>query len=99
MITAAPLPLQPSPPRPAPARWQQAWREAWREAVRDPRELLRMLDLDAAAANLSEQAAARFALRVPRGFVARMRRGDLHDPLLRQVLPVGEEMQIGRAHV
>ena len=30
-------------------------------------------------------------LRVPRGFVARMRRGDPHDPLLRQVLPLAEE--------
>ena len=38
------------------------------------------------------RAAARlFPLRVPRGFVARMRRGDPHDPLLRQVLPLAEE--------
>ncbi|HBK45689.1 MAG TPA: EF-P beta-lysylation protein EpmB, partial [Xanthomonadaceae bacterium] len=73
MITAAPAPLQPSSVRSAAARWQQAWREA----VRDPRELLSLLGLDAEAASLSEQAAAQFALRVPRGFVARMRRGDL----------------------
>jgi EF-P beta-lysylation protein EpmB len=32
-----------------------------------------------------------FPLRVPRGFVARMRPGDPHDPLLRQVLPLGDE--------
>jgi L-lysine 2,3-aminomutase len=32
-----------------------------------------------------------FPLRVPRGFVARMRPGDPDDPLLRQVLPLDEE--------
>ena len=30
---------------------------------------------------------------MPRGFVARMRQGDPHDPLLRQVLPLDEELQ------
>jgi EF-P beta-lysylation protein EpmB len=30
---------------------------------------------------------------VPRGFVARMRAGDPHDPLLRQVLPLDEELR------
>ncbi|WP_372192044.1 EF-P beta-lysylation protein EpmB [Xanthomonas axonopodis pv. desmodiigangetici] len=90
MITAAPLALQPSPP-PAlqPARWQQQWRDA----VRDPRVLLQLLGLDAQATAISAAAAAQFPLRVPRAFVARMRHGDLHDPLLRQVLPLDAEMQ------
>ncbi|HRF84629.1 MAG TPA: EF-P beta-lysylation protein EpmB, partial [Pseudoxanthomonas sp.] len=39
-------------------------------------------------------AAAQFPLRVPAGFVARMRPGDLADPLLRQVLPVDDEQRI-----
>src|SRR3546814_16417346 len=34
---------------------------------------------------------AQFPLRVPLGFVARMRRGDADDPLLRQVLPLVDE--------
>jgi EF-P beta-lysylation protein EpmB len=89
MITAAPSPLQPSPSRSATSpRWQQLWRDA----VRDPRELLTLLNLHAQAAQVSDAAAAQFALRVPRGFVARMRSGDPHDPLLRQVLPITEEM-------
>ncbi|MFT4248901.1 MAG: EF-P beta-lysylation protein EpmB [Pseudomonas sp.] len=82
--------MQPSPLHAAASRWQQAWREA----VRDPRELLGMLGLEAAAAGISEEAAAGFALRVPRGFVARMRAGDLADPLLRQVLPVTDELEV-----
>ncbi len=43
------------------------------------------------------RAAARFPLRVPRGYVARMRRGDPHDPLLRQVLPLAAELAETRA--
>lgn len=35
---------------------------------------------------------AEFGLRVPRGYVARMRRGDPTDPLLLQVLPLGREL-------
>ena len=52
-----------------------------------------MLGLDTAALSISDAAAAQFPLRVPRGFVARMRHGDPHDPLLRQVLPLDDEMR------
>jgi EF-P beta-lysylation protein EpmB len=76
--------------QPGPRRWQALWREA----VRDPRELLGLLGLDALAGGLSEAAARQFPLRVPRGFVARMRPGDPHDPLLRQVLPVLDEERV-----
>ena len=62
------------------------WRQAWREAITDPCELLGLLDLDHLAAGLPA-ADAGFPLRVPRGFAARMRRGDARDPLLLQVLP------------
>ena len=81
--------LQPAPSHaPDAARWQQLWRDA----VRDPRELLRLLGLEPASLALSDEAAAQFPLRVPRGFIARMRWGDPDDPLLRQVLPLDAEM-------
>jgi EF-P beta-lysylation protein EpmB len=70
------------------------WQRAWREAVRDPRELLAMLGLDALAASLSDEAAAGFPLRVPHAFIARMRHADPADPLLRQVLPVIDEERV-----
>jgi len=92
MIPAAQSPWQPAapPPRDFPTpRWQQLWRDA----VRDPRALLAQLGLDQAAMGLSDAAAAQFPLRVPQGFVARMRHGDPHDPLLRQVLPLDDEMR------
>ncbi len=87
MITAASEPRQPAAL--VPVRWQQALREA----VRDPRELLDLLGLDRLAPRLSDEAMVQFPLRVPRGFVARMRRGDPRDPLLRQVLPLDDEMR------
>ncbi|WP_045727815.1 EF-P beta-lysylation protein EpmB [Xanthomonas sp. GPE 39] len=91
MITAAPPSMQPSPSPPvlATPRWQQAWRDA----VRDPHELLTLLGLDPQGLGISTEAATQFALRVPRGFLARMRHGDPHDPLLRQVLPLDAELQ------
>ncbi|MDE2236107.1 MAG: EF-P beta-lysylation protein EpmB [Gammaproteobacteria bacterium] len=73
-------------------RMAAEWQKQLAEAVRDPAELLRMLDLDP---SLTEPAAAgrQFPLRVPRAFIARMRKGDPGDPLLRQVLPLAAEMQ------
>lgn len=72
---------------PAP-RWQQLWREA----VTDPRELLRLVGLEAWAAQLLPSGDTGFPLRVPRGFVARMQPGNPTDPLLLQVLPRAEEL-------
>ena len=72
----------------------KSWQQLWREAVRDPRELLKMLALPHLASQISDKAAARFPVRVPIGFVAKMRRGDPNDPLLRQVLPLLEEDEL-----
>lgn len=99
MIPAAPPPLtRPLAVNPLPTanlltdRIAPAdWRVAWRDAIRDPRELLALLGLPELAAHVSDAAAAQFPLRVPRGFATRMRKGDAHDPLLRQVLPLDEE--------
>jgi len=62
------------------------WRQLWRDAITDGRELLDLLQLSHLADRLPADDAG-FALRVPRGFVARMRQGDARDPLLLQVLP------------
>ena len=89
MITAQTPSPQPDAP-PPPVRWQQLWRDA----IRDPAELLEILALPDLAGRVSAAAAAQFAMRVPRGFAARMRRGDPHDPLLRQVLPLDDEDRV-----
>ena len=92
-----PVPLPPAQAaRPADARFaaEGNWQALWRDAIRDPRELLALLGLPTLAARVSLPAAAQFPLRVPRSFVARMRHGDRHDPLLRQVLPVLDEDRV-----
>lgn len=75
----------------AAAAVERPWRRALREAVRDPAELCRLLELPSSWAEQARHAAESFGLFVPRGFVARMRPGDPHDPLLRQVLPIEAE--------
>ena len=67
------------------------WKRHLADAVTDPEELLRILGLDDRPPSKTPSAARRFPLRVPRGFVGRMRKGDPHDPLLRQVLPLANE--------
>jgi EF-P beta-lysylation protein EpmB len=68
-----------------------AWQQELRDCVRDPRELVACLGLGDEWVEPARRAAALFPLRVPRGYLARMRHGDPNDPLLRQVLPLGDE--------
>ncbi len=82
MIPATPATSQPTP---------ADWRQLWRDSITDPGELLDLLGLNHLADTLPANDAG-FATRVPRGFAARMRRGDPHDPLLLQVLPQLEEL-------
>ncbi len=67
------------------------WQKELADAVTDPAELVALLGLDPALLPDARRAAQLFRLRVPRAFISRMRRGDPNDPLLRQVLPLGEE--------
>lgn len=70
---------------------RQTWQWAMANAITDPAELLQILALDSAFLPQAVAAAKKFPLRVPRGFVARMQKGNPHDPLLMQVLPIGKE--------
>lgn len=87
-IDAAPTPpiAEPSPE----TLTLPSWQRALQTAVREPAELLRLLDLSPAA--LGAPAGVAFPLLVPRSFVARMRKGDANDPLLKQVWPHAAEL-------
>ena len=80
MITGTPL-----------IRQVPEWQAVLARAITDPTELLTAVGLGEEWLPAAQAAARLFPLRVPRGFVARMRRGDPHDPLLHQVLPLAEE--------
>ena len=68
------------------------WQRDLSRAITDPAQLLAELDLDAGLATPARAASNLFALRVTRSYLARMRRGDADDPLLRQVLPRADEL-------
>lgn len=74
-----------------PLRQTPHWQREWAQAAIDPRELFAQLQLDPALLPAAYAAARDFPLRVPASFIARMRPGDINDPLLRQVLPLDAE--------
>ncbi len=69
-----------------------SWQQALKEAIRDPIELCRALRLSAEYESAAVRAAESFPVFAPREYVARMRPGDPRDPLLRQVLPLEDEL-------
>jgi EF-P beta-lysylation protein EpmB len=84
MITTSTHPRQPELIR---------WQNELAQAITTPEELAEVLGLPADVIKPARAASAVFRLRVPRSYVSRMRRGDPDDPLLRQVLPVADELQ------
>jgi len=78
---------------PARQRPGSPWQRELAESITSPAALLEAVGLDPALLPAATSASQAFRLRVPRGFVARMLHGDPADPLLRQVLPVGEELR------
>ncbi|REK17836.1 MAG: EF-P beta-lysylation protein EpmB [Planctomycetota bacterium] len=72
----------------------RGWQASLKSAIRDGRELLERLELAAHWDPAALAAAAQFPTFVPLEFLARMQPGDPDDPLLRQVLPVAEELDV-----
>ncbi|MGR8933538.1 MAG: EF-P beta-lysylation protein EpmB [Gammaproteobacteria bacterium] len=72
----------------APPLWQQELATAFS----DLNSLCRYLQLSITDLPISAAAATSFPLRVPRGFAARIEKGNPEDPLLRQILPVSDEL-------
>lgn len=68
-----------------------SWQQALVNVIHEPEELFQLLELDTALLPQAKEAAKLFDLRVPRRFVAKMQKGNLQDPLLRQILPIAEE--------
>lgn len=69
-----------------------SWHESLAGAIRDPATLLQRLQLPLSLLESAQSAARQFPVMVPESYLARMRPGDINDPLLQQVLPRGEEL-------
>ncbi|MBU3021081.1 EF-P beta-lysylation protein EpmB [Aestuariibacter sp. A3R04] len=70
------------------------WQKELALAYTTPEALLDYLELD--REKLAHHSAARrlFPMRVPRHFASLMEKGNWHDPLLRQVIPLSEEFKV-----
>jgi EF-P beta-lysylation protein EpmB len=74
--------------------WQtESWQQQMSGMIRDPEQLLKRLRLNPEEHPDIAAAMQQFPLRVPEAFVAKMKIGDWHDPLLMQVLPLAKETQ------
>ncbi len=69
------------------------WQQELAQAINCPKMLADELQLPLEWAADHGQARQLFPLRVPRHFVSLMRKGDIHDPLLQQVMPSLSEYQ------
>ena len=79
---------------PASVTANEDWQQALKSAVRDPDELIGRLRLPARYLAPARQAAREFPVFAPLDFIRRMEPGNPHDPLLRQVLPLGLESRL-----
>ncbi len=68
------------------------WQQELITVITDPSELLNLLDLDTCWLEPAKAAAKQFPLKVPHSFLSRIKKGDISDPLLRQILPLGIEL-------
>ncbi|WP_018137743.1 MULTISPECIES: EF-P beta-lysylation protein EpmB [unclassified Thioalkalivibrio] len=92
MITRTPRGTQPSD-RTHTGDTTPAWQQALARAIRDPETLARELELDPAHLPGLHAGHTLFRVRVPRSYLARMRKADPQDPLLLQVLPQQQESE------
>ena len=67
------------------------WKNQLAQAIRDPAELLRLLDLPESYLPGARLANQLFPLRVPISYLNRIKKADPDDPLLRQILPLDIE--------
>lgn len=71
----------------------QTWQYQLANLVTDMDELCQLLALDKEQLSQIYELPPKFALRVPHAFVAKMNKGDVFDPLLRQILPTKSEQE------
>lgn len=70
-----------------------SWQQQLAASFTKPKELLKFLDLDRSHYAKTNIEDVEFPFKVTRSFASRMARGDIHDPLLKQVLPLASELQ------
>ncbi|MDM3872444.1 EF-P beta-lysylation protein EpmB [Porticoccus sp. W117] len=81
MIPRTQLVLEPTP-----------WQQELSNCIADPEQLFALLQLPHEQLDAARAACRDFPLRVPHPYLKRIAKGDLDDPLLKQILPLGDEL-------
>ena len=71
-----------------------SWQKDLREVITEPEKLLKMLNIAPEDYKQHFKARKLFPVRVPKPFINRMKKGDVNDPLLKQVMPLKEEFVV-----
>ena len=80
--------------------WQTLrWQDELSSLITDPSQLMTLLELDPNSTTAQQVTASHFPLRTTRSFVERMEKGNWHDPLLQQILPIDAENNIVTGYV
>lgn len=69
------------------------WQTLLSQTLKSPEELLSYLQLPDSLLEGANRASLEFAMRIPRPWLNRIEKANPDDPLLRQVLPLGEELE------
>ncbi len=77
----------------------QSWQSQLKNMIKTPQALFEALNLPEALLPAAELAAKQFPVRATASYLARIKLGDIHDPLLKQILPLGKELQITPGYV
>lgn len=67
------------------------WQSQLTSTITSPKQLLTMLKLDTSLLPAALEASQNFKLKAPLSYVKRIKQGDINDPLLKQILPIGAE--------
>ena len=70
----------------------EKWQQILADLITDPKELLQLLELDPKEFDLNDRVLQTFPLKVTRPYLSRIEKGNWHDPLLRQILPLDKEL-------
>ncbi|MGB0663481.1 MAG: EF-P beta-lysylation protein EpmB [Pontibacterium sp.] len=74
------------------AQARHRWQTLLSQAISSPQALLEQLQLPLSLLEGAQAAHQDFALKVPAPYLSRIKVGDVNDPLLKQVLPLGKEL-------
>jgi EF-P beta-lysylation protein EpmB len=78
---------------------EKSWQKDLREVITEPKQLLALLNIAPDDYLQHFKARTLFPVRVPMSFIKRMKKGDINDPLLRQVMPLSDEFIVTNGYL